>query len=207
MYQAKLGDMNVSKVANQNGLNYTQTGTPYYASPEVWKDEPYGYKSDVWSLGCVVYEMLALKPPFGGRDMDHLYKRVCKGIYPRIPDHYSNDLWAIVQLMLCVDVKKRPSCDELIQCRLFQMYTEKLNGLDSIDLTFQKTLKSSSPDRAQIRTITNSLLTQLHLPANDISGLTNLLPRRNYESAQSHFQQKGSSISKARSLKLVEENQ
>ena len=61
---AKLGDMNVSKVANHLGLNYTQTGTPYYASPEVWKDEPYGVKSDVWSLGCVVYEMAALKLPF-----------------------------------------------------------------------------------------------------------------------------------------------
>lgn len=61
---AKLGDMNVSKVTNGLGLNYTQTGTPYYASPEVWKDEPYGVKSDIWSLGCVLYEMAALKPPF-----------------------------------------------------------------------------------------------------------------------------------------------
>ena len=53
----KLGDMNVSKVANQRGLNYTQTGTPYYASPEVWNDKPYDYKSDIWSLACVLYEM------------------------------------------------------------------------------------------------------------------------------------------------------
>ena len=70
LYQAKLGDMNVSKVTGNRGLNYTQTGTPYYASPEVWRDEPYGFKSDVWSLGCVIYEMLALKPPFSGKDMD-----------------------------------------------------------------------------------------------------------------------------------------
>ena len=65
----KLGDMNVSKVANQRGLNYTQTGTPYYASPEVWKDEPYDVKSDIWSLGCVLYEMTMLKPPFQSADM------------------------------------------------------------------------------------------------------------------------------------------
>jgi serine/threonine protein kinase len=52
--EAKLGDLNVSKVA-KNGLLYTQTGTPYYASPEVWKDEPYDAKSDIWSLGCVIY--------------------------------------------------------------------------------------------------------------------------------------------------------
>jgi NIMA (never in mitosis gene a)-related kinase len=61
---AKLGDMNVSKVTNSKGLNYTQTGTPYYASPEFWKDEPYDIKSDIWSLGCVIYEITTLKPPF-----------------------------------------------------------------------------------------------------------------------------------------------
>lgn len=66
---AKLGDMNVSKVANKKGLNYTQTGTPYYASPEVWRDEPYDCKSDIWSLGCVLYEMITLKPPFTADDM------------------------------------------------------------------------------------------------------------------------------------------
>jgi NIMA (never in mitosis gene a)-related kinase len=63
-FTIKLGDMNVSKVVNSRNLNYTQTGTPYYASPEVWKDEPYDFKSDIWSLGCVLYEMICLKPPF-----------------------------------------------------------------------------------------------------------------------------------------------
>jgi NIMA (never in mitosis gene a)-related kinase len=55
---AKVGDMNVSKVANVEGLNFTQTGTPYYASPEVWRDEAYTFSSDIWSLGCVLYEIL-----------------------------------------------------------------------------------------------------------------------------------------------------
>jgi NIMA (never in mitosis gene a)-related kinase len=82
--QALLGDLNVSKVAKK-GMLYTQTGTPYYASPEVWKDEPYDSKSDIWSLGCVLYEMVTLKPPFRANDMNGLYKRVLKGIYPKIP--------------------------------------------------------------------------------------------------------------------------
>jgi len=56
----KLGDLNVSKQAKYGGLLFTQTGTPYYASPEVWKDQPYDYKSDIWSLGCVIYEMTTL---------------------------------------------------------------------------------------------------------------------------------------------------
>jgi len=65
---AKLGDLNVSKIA-EKGMVYTQTGTPYYASPEVWKDKPYDSKSDIWSLGAVLYEVAALKPPFTANDM------------------------------------------------------------------------------------------------------------------------------------------
>ena len=71
----KVGDLNVSKIA-KNSMLYTQTGTPYYASPEVWRDEPYDYKSDIWSLGCLIYEMASLKPPFTGRNMEELNKSV-----------------------------------------------------------------------------------------------------------------------------------
>ncbi len=85
---AKLGDLNVSKVAKK-GLLYTQTGTPYYASPEVWRDQPYDNKSDIWSLGCVLYEMTTLKPPFRANDMNGLYKRVLKGVYPKIAATYT----------------------------------------------------------------------------------------------------------------------
>lgn len=75
---AVLGDLNVSKVAKQ-GMLYTQTGTPYYASPEVWKDLPYDTKSDIWSLGCVFYEVLSLSPPFRAKDMNGLFKKVTVG--------------------------------------------------------------------------------------------------------------------------------
>lgn len=75
---AKLGDLNVSKVAKK-GLLYTQTGTPYYASPEVWQDQPYDQKSDMWSLGCVLYEIATLQPPFKANDMDGLFRKVLKG--------------------------------------------------------------------------------------------------------------------------------
>ncbi len=72
---AMLGDMNVSKVAKKQFL-FTQTGTPYYASPEVWRDEPYDYRSDIWSLGCLIYELCALLPPFRGKNMESLFERV-----------------------------------------------------------------------------------------------------------------------------------
>jgi NIMA (never in mitosis gene a)-related kinase len=75
----KLGDLNVSKIAKM-GLATTQTGTPYYASPEVWADKPYDYKSDIWSVACVMYELCTLLPPFRANSLEQLSKNVRKGI-------------------------------------------------------------------------------------------------------------------------------
>lgn len=111
---AKLGDFNVSKVAKR-GLCVTQTGTPYYASPEVWRDMPYDAKSDMWSIGCVLYEMLALRPPFQAEDMEGLYRKVLRGQYPRIPSQYSNDMGEVVAMLLQVNPRHRPSVDQLLQ--------------------------------------------------------------------------------------------
>ena len=93
--------MNVSKI-NKRGLLYTQTGTPYYASPEVWNDKPYDAKSDIWSLGCVIYEMASLRPPFRAEDMEGLYEKVSEGKYANLPSHFSVDLNNLIRQMLKV---------------------------------------------------------------------------------------------------------
>lgn len=116
---AKLGDFNVSTVAKR-GLCMTQTGTPYYASPEVWRDMPYDGKSDMWSLGCVVYEACALKPPFRSKDMEGLYRRVLRGEYQRIPEHFSNELSDVIGAMLQVNPRYRPSAEQLLQLPVVQ---------------------------------------------------------------------------------------
>ena len=103
-----LGDMNVSKVAKA-GFLYTQTGTPYYASPEVWNDKPYNSKSDIWSLGCVLYESLTLHPPFRAANMADLYKRVVRGVFEEPPNAYSRDLKRLIKSMITVQPDLRPS--------------------------------------------------------------------------------------------------
>ena len=123
----KLGDLNVSKVAKQ-GLVYTQTGTPYYASPEVWKDQPYDQRSDIWSLGCVVYEMACLKPPFRANDMKSLYNRILKGAYDGLPKSYSKELSDIIASMLkvfVIELRSTPKTDRLAikYCKI-----QKLSG-------------------------------------------------------------------------------
>ena len=122
--QAKLGDLNVSKIVKK-GLSYTQTGTPYYASPEVWRDMPYDSKSDIWSLGCVLYEMCALVPPFRADDMQGLYKKVIKGKFPRIPDHFSQEMATVIKFMLQISPNYRPSCDQILALPIVEALSRK----------------------------------------------------------------------------------
>lgn len=92
----------------------TQTGTPFYASPEVWKDRPYDNRSDIWSLGCVLYEMCGLNPPFRAANMNALYTKVLKGIYEPIPSRYSTDLSMMVRACLQVAPLARPNCSKIL---------------------------------------------------------------------------------------------
>lgn len=110
----KIGDLNVSKVY-RSGVNFTQTGTPYYASPEVWCDKPYDYKADIWSLGCLLYEMLTLKAPFRGTNMKAVFDKVMKGVYDPIPNLYSKQLANLVKMTLQRNPMNRPNCDQILK--------------------------------------------------------------------------------------------
>ncbi len=107
----------MSKVVT-NGLLRTQTGTPYYASPEVWQDKPYNFKSDIWSLGCVLYEMATLTPPFKAKDMKGLYKKVTAAQYPPLSTKFSSEFREIIGYMLRSNPSHRPSCKELLTSRI-----------------------------------------------------------------------------------------
>ena len=109
----KLGDLNVSKVAKW-GMLQTQTGTPYYCSPEVWQGKSYDFKSDIWSAGCVLYEMCALTPPFNAQSMEGLCRKICEGVVPNLSLNYSKDLNLMVKLCLVQVPKQRPTCYELL---------------------------------------------------------------------------------------------
>ena len=166
---AKLGDLNVSKVCKK-GLGYTQTGTPYYASPEVWKDLPYDNKSDIWSLGCVLYEMISLFPPFRAKTMELLYKRVMKGEISNIPDKFSFDLFEIVNLLIQVNPVKRPSCGEILKNEII---VKKIEYFRDCNNKNNDNFEGDEDDEEQF------LLKTIFLPKN-LGSLINQLPKPNY---------------------------
>ena len=166
----KLGDLNVSKVARK-GLGYTQTGTPYYASPEVWEEKPYDSKSDVWSLGCVMYEMITLRPPFQAKSMEELYKKVMRGNYPRIPSKYSEDLSDAIKLMIQVEAGARPSCEELLKMPMITKRIEFFNSNKDIDITEEQN-ESLNKKFELLKTI---------MVPNKLENLAKNLPKPNYD--------------------------
>ena len=110
----KIGDLNVCRVINDQKLKHTQTGTPYYSSPEIWNNKPYDYKSDIWSLGCLFYEMTSFNLPFKGQSMKEIYDKIEECYVPQIPKHYSKNIKIIIQMCLRYNDKLRPSAEELI---------------------------------------------------------------------------------------------
>eukprot|EP00026_Physarum_polycephalum_P005107 Phypoly_transcript_05135.p1 GENE.Phypoly_transcript_05135~~Phypoly_transcript_05135.p1 ORF type:complete len:513 (+),score=92.20 Phypoly_transcript_05135:360-1898(+) len=93
----------------------TMIGTPYYMSPELFDNKPYNYKSDVWSLGCCVYEMTALRHAFDAKEMPTLIMKILKENPAPIPSHFSSDLSTIIKLMLTKSPSQRPSISDLLQ--------------------------------------------------------------------------------------------
>jgi len=111
----KVGDLNVSKIL-KDGMNYTQTGTPYYASPEVWQNQKYDGRSDIWSLGWVIFECMMHQPPFKEQWAKFDIEGIINSDVPKITSEYgySDDLEQLVNMMLKVDVDLRPTSAKIL---------------------------------------------------------------------------------------------
>ena len=194
---AKLGDLNICKILSDDNLGRTQTGTPAYAAPEVWMEKPYGLKSDIWSLGCVLYEMITLKCPFREDNMVKLYNKVLVGEYKDIPNNFSDELKWILKQMINTEINNRFSCYDILNCKFInniiseekknlkkkyssekrineykvKNYKNKINN-NSIEKNInEEEFKQSDSD--------NTLLKTIYMP-NNLLFLKNGLPKANY---------------------------
>lgn len=114
--RVRIGDLGVAKVLNQNSFANTFVGTPYYLSPEICEEKPYNEKSDIWALGCILYEMSTYKHPFNATNHGALIIKILKGNYEQITHkEYSNELKRMINNMLERIYLKRPSIKEILK--------------------------------------------------------------------------------------------
>mmetsp|Transcript_86868 Transcript_86868/g.202216 ORF Transcript_86868/g.202216 Transcript_86868/m.202216 type:complete len:429 (+) Transcript_86868:58-1344(+) len=113
--RALLGDFGLVRLLESTcELAHTRVGTPYYLSPEIIRKQPYNYKTDVWSLGVLLYEMSALTRPFVGT-LETLPKAILKGSYEPLGKHYSKGLHDLCAGMLKVDPEERLDLAQALQ--------------------------------------------------------------------------------------------
>ena len=136
-------------------------------SPEQIKESNYDAKTDIWSLGCVLYESITLRPPFRADDMAGLYRKVPRGAYSRIPDHFSADLADVCKALIQVQAQVRPTCQQILAMPAVVRMGEQL-FLDD----FYEGVEES-PGR-------HELLSTIRVPKN-LLYLTDRLPKPSYE--------------------------
>ncbi|XP_031793186.1 serine/threonine-protein kinase Nek2 isoform X2 [Sarcophilus harrisii] len=112
----KLGDFGLARILNHDtSFAKTFVGTPYYMSPEQMNRMSYNEKSDIWSLGCLLYELCALTPPFTAFSQKELAEKIREGKFRRIPYRYSDELNDIITKMLNLKDYCRPSVEEILE--------------------------------------------------------------------------------------------
>ncbi|NXH68334.1 NEK11 kinase, partial [Hydrobates tethys] len=112
----KIGDFGVSRLLMGScDLATTFTGTPYYMSPEALKHQGYNTKSDIWSLGCILYEMCCLNHAFTGHNFLSVVLKIVEGDTPSLPDRYPSKLNAVLCSMLNKNPSLRPAAAEILK--------------------------------------------------------------------------------------------
>jgi len=138
----KLGDFGLARVL-QHDTSFAKTfvGTPYYMSPEQVNKQSYNEKSDIWSLGCLVYELCSLSPPFTAMNQRSLEAKIRIGKFRPISEQYSKELSDIVNSTLRVNEDRRPSIDKLLCSPIFQRFqgeSEPQNDVKKQDEFFRR---------------------------------------------------------------------
>ena len=149
-FDIKIGDLGVAKVLSKNNFARTVIGTPYYLSPEICEEKPYNDKSDVWALGCILYELCTFKHPFEARSQGALILKILNNKPEPINNTFSKELNNIIYMLLDKNYDKRPSCIEILKNNMVISkikslgLSELLTDLDNI-LNDQSSTKISCP--------------------------------------------------------------
>ena len=117
----KLGDFGLSKIMQSHDFASTYVGTPFYMSPEICAAERYTLKSDIWSLGCIIYELCSREPPFNAKSHFQLVQKIKEGKIGALPSVYSPELNAVVKDCLKVNPDRRPDTATLLNLPIVKL--------------------------------------------------------------------------------------
>ncbi|XP_029348752.1 serine/threonine-protein kinase Nek5 isoform X2 [Echeneis naucrates] len=139
--KAKLGDFGIARMLN-NTMEMARTcvGTPSYLSPEICENRPYNNKTDIWSLGCVLYELCSLRHPFEGSSLRQLVSKICRGRFTPVSNRYSFDLRLLITQLFKVNPRDRPSVSSVLRRPFLEKHICKHLDLQVMPEEFSPTM-------------------------------------------------------------------
>lgn len=126
----KLGDFGLSKQMQSHDFASTYVGTPFYMSPEICAAEKYTLRSDIWAVGCIMYELCAKEPPFNARTHIQLVQKIREGKFNALPDCYSPELKNVIGSCLRVNPDHRPDTAALINLPIIRLMRKEKEVVD-----------------------------------------------------------------------------
>lgn len=150
----KVGDFGIARfLRDKQDLATTAIGTPYYLSPEICQRRPYNHKSDMWAVGCILYELCALRHPFDAENFEDLVVKILRGAFRPLPVSFSSLIKDLISVMLRTNPERRPTADALLILSALKPYVESYLSQYEELLSNKISKPSSSDDRLPVKSL------------------------------------------------------